>query len=89
MLLHTYSKLPKTLPLLFAHYFEGGGVCSNINFVSYIVPPAVPHTIAMTAVAFWMNGSFDERVQQEISGACVETKLRGIDATCIVSGNKG
>ena len=36
-----------------------------------------------------MNGSFDEHVLQEISGSCVETKPRGIEATCIVSGNRG
>ena len=28
-------------------------------------PPAVPPTIVTTATAFWMNGSFDERVLQE------------------------
>ena len=51
--------------------------------------PAIPYTIAMTVVAFWMNGTFDERVLQEISGTCVETKPRGTEATCIVSGNRG
>ena len=52
-------------------------------------PPAIPHTIATTATAFWMNGSFDECVLQEVSGACVHTKPRGIEATCIISGNRG
>ena len=43
----------------------------------------------MTAAAFWKNGSFDERVLQEISGTCVHTKSRGIEATCIVGGDRG
>ena len=34
------------------------------------------------------NGSFNEHVLQEISGACVHTKPRGIEATCIVSGDR-
>ena len=55
----------------------------NINFISCIAPPTIPHTIAKTATAFWMNGSFNERVLQEISGACIETKPRGIKATCV------
>ena len=51
-------------------------------------PPTIPHTIAMTTAAFWMNGSFDEGVLQEISGARVETMPRGIKATYIVSGKR-
>ena len=34
-----------------------------------------------------MNGSFAECVLREISGACVDTKPRGTEATCIVRGN--
>ena len=64
----------------------GGGIL--ILFRAY-ASPAVPHTIVTTAVTLWMNGSFNERVLQEISGACVETKPRGIEVTCIVSGNRG
>ena len=52
-------------------------------------PPAVPHTIVTTVAAFWINGSFNEHVLQEISGACVETKPRGMETTCIISGNGG
>ena len=40
------------------------------------IPPAVPHihfTIVTTSAAFWKNGSFDERVLQEISGTSVDT----------------
>ena len=85
---HILYKLPKYAPL-FAHYlrqkWEGGIL---ILFHTY-ASPAVPHTIVTTAVTLWMNGSFDERVLQEISGACVETKPRGIEATCIISGNRG
>ena len=51
--------------------------------------PAIPHTIVTTAMGFWMNGIIDERVLQEISRACVKTKPRGIEATCIISGNRG
>ena len=40
-----------------------------------------PHTITMTSMTFWMNGSFNEPVLQEISGACVETNPRSIIAT--------
>ena len=36
-----------------------------------------------------MNGSFDERVLQEINGAFVKTKPRGIKATCIIIDNRG
>ena len=39
-------------------------------------------------MAFWKNGSFVEHVLQEISGACVDTEPRGIEATCIVSGDR-
>ena len=57
-----------------------------ISFHAY-APPTIPQTTAMTAEALWMNGSFDGRVLQEISGDCVETKPRGTKATFIVSGN--
>ena len=42
-----------------------------------------------TAAAFKKNGNFYERLLQEISGACFDTKLSCIEATCIVSGDKG
>ena len=45
-------------------------------------------TITVTAMAFWKNDSFVEHVLQEISGACVDTEPRGIEATCIVSGDR-
>ena len=45
--------------------------------------PSVSRT---TAAAFWKNA---ERVPRKISGACVDTKLRGIKATCIISGDSG
>ena len=51
--------------------------------------PTIPHTIVTTAEPFWMNGSFDGCVLQEISGNCVETKPRGIEAAFIISGNRG
>ena len=45
-------------------------------------------TITTTAVAFWKNSSFAEHVLWEISGASLVTKLRGIKATCSVSGDR-
>ena len=42
----------------------------------------------MTAAGFLKNGSFVERVLWEISSTCVDTKPRGIEATCIVSGDR-
>ena len=42
--------------------------------------------IMMTAVK---NDSFAECVLGEISGACVDTKPCGIEATCIVSSDRG
>ena len=45
-------------------------------------------TTTMTATSFCnRNGSFTERVLW-ISGACVETRPRGNEATCIVSGDR-
>ena len=35
------------------------------------------------------NGSFNECVLQEISSACVHTKPSGIQATGVVSGDRG
>ena len=43
----------------------------------------------MAASVFWKNGSFTVRVLQEMSGVCVDTKPRGIEAICIVSDDKG
>ena len=43
----------------------------------------------MTVVAFWKNSSFADCVLREISSGCVDTKLRGIEATCIVSDKRG
>ena len=45
-------------------------------------------TIPTPATAFWKNSSFPECVRQEISSVCVDTKLRTIKATCIVSGDR-
>ena len=65
----------------------GGGICSNIQFVSCIRPSLCSlqssirarSTIKTTAAAFRKNGSFDERVLQEIRCACID----------IVSGDRG
>ena len=42
----------------------------------------------MTATAFWRNGSLAKCLLWEISSAYIDTKIRGIEATCIVSGDK-
>ena len=77
-----------TSPFLHTILRQKWGRVVLILFCGY-ASPAVPHTIVTTAVTLWMNGSFDERVLQEISGACVKTKPRGIEVTCIVGGNRG
>ena len=62
-----YHKLPKIQPPFLRTTLRqkwGGGICPNINTYA---PLAIPHTIATTATAFWMNGSFDEHVLPEIS----------------------
>ena len=41
----------------------------------------------MTAMAFWKNGSFDERVLQEISGTCVHTRASKQLASSVVTGD--
>ena len=86
-----YRKLAKLGPPFCTHYFEakvGRGHLLKylISFHTY-ASPTIPQTIVTTAEALWMNGSFDGRVLQEISGDCVETKPRGTEATFIVSGN--
>ena len=35
---------------------------------------------------FWKSSSFAECVLNEIGGAGVDTKLKGIEASCLVSG---
>ena len=59
---------------------------SNKVFLSFV---CVRLTNMMTAVAFWKNSSFAECVLREISSGCVDTKLRGIEATCKVSDDRG
>ena len=65
---------------------RGGGVL--LEYLTSLVhtPPRFPttlrsrSTITTTAAIFWMNGRFAECVLQEISGACLDTKPRGIEA---------
>ena len=67
--------------------------CSNIQFISRIHLSqsllCMRSTIKKTTAAFWRKGNFDVHVLQDFSRACVHTKSRGIEATCIVSGNRG
>ena len=39
----------------------------------------------MTATGFWKKGGFAKRILREVRDACVDTKPRGTEATCIVS----
>ena len=68
----------------------------NIQFVSCIRP--LPPFVAIFNTCevnnhddcrSLENGSFAERVLREISGTCVDTKLTGIEATCIIIGDRG
>ena len=45
--------------------------------------------IMTTVAAFCRNSSFAECVLREISGDCVDTKLRRFEGTYIVSGGRG
>ena len=53
------------------------------SFLAILVNTHDVDYIRTTAAAFWKNGSFDERVLQEIS--LRHTKLRGIEATYTLS----
>ena len=65
---------------------NGEGVFARISTSSHaymyvlrlLAMLCVRSTITMNATAFWKSGSFAEHVLQEISGVCVDTKLRGI-----------
>ena len=39
----------------------------------------------MTVTGFWKKGSFAKCILREVRDACVDTKPRGTEATCIVS----
>ena len=57
----------------------------NVQFVPCIhLLPRFLQSLRLTVRAFWKNRSFAECVLREISSAFVDTKLRGIEATCIV-----
>ena len=58
----------------------GGGVCSSIPFVLYMhLPPSLVKGRQSGRMAASLKC-----VLWEISDAVVDTKLRGIEATCIV-----
>ena len=71
----------------------GGGVCSNIQFVSCIrpLPPflVVLSTLAQIRQSRRLPRSFAECVTTGISAACIDIKPKGTEATCIVCGNGG
>ena len=87
---YTYHKFPKIRPPPFAYYFEakvGRGLLLEM-FVLCICPlPRSSQSLIhkrSTIGAFLNNGSFTERVLWDISNAFVDTKPRGIKATCII-----
>ena len=66
------------------------------HLVSTIHPPPVQcniihkvdNTCTMTAVTFWKNGSITSHVLWEINSVCVDTQLKSIRLTCIISGTE-
>ena len=92
-----YHKLPKIRPPFLHTTFRqkwGGGICSNIQFVSYIRP--LPPFFMVLSTRTQIRQLHDDCraaslnvLLLEISSACVDTKLRGTKATCIVCGNRG
>lgn len=91
---HWISNVVKyTPPPTFAHHFEAevGRGCFLDYSISLVHTPLSPHNVTCkstitTSVAKY--GSFTECIR-EISSACVDTNLRGIKATCIVSDERG
>ena len=95
-----FKTVPQT-PIISPPYFHtnlrqkwGGGICWLFDLSRAYAPPSIPQyaqdrqSWRLNATAFWKNGSFNERVLQKISGTCVHTNTRGIEATCIVSGDR-
>ena len=84
----------KYTPLL-AHYFEvkvGRGICPNIQLILWMTPSPhlVPHNVMCDVDIHnncCKNSSFTGRVLQEISSGCVDTKPKGIEESCIISGD--
>ena len=79
------------MPPLFAHYLRQkwrGGICSNIHFFFCLYICPLSHSsqslirMRSTIEAFLKNNCFAECVLW--SGSFVDTKLRGIEATCLV-----
>ena len=66
----------------------GGGSCLNIQLVSTIWPPVL-HKVTCEVDNHYNCCGFTECVLQVISGACVVTKSGGVEATCIISGDRG
>ena len=86
----------QNMPPVSAHYFEGRDVCLNIQLLScvcliWFVMLHTRLTITITAEARRIldEWSFAEHVLWEIRGACVNTKVIGVEATCIASGDRG
>ena len=79
---------------LFAHYFEakvGRGLCLNTQIGLNHMPPTMLHarlSITKTAAAL-KEQQLHWLCTTGISGTCVDTKIRSIKATCIISGDRG
>ena len=95
-----YCKLSKITPPLLLHttlrQSGEGGLAQMISQSDAYAPTlflamlCTTMTITTTATALWKNSSFTERVLWEISGICVNTKLRlCIETICIFNGDRG
>ena len=95
---HNYCmpRLSKTCPPIFLHTTlrqKWRGVCSNIPLVLYIRSPIrhnVTHEVnSHNCCGFLGNSIFTKHVLQGIRGVCVDSKPTGIEATSMVSGDRG
>ena len=90
--IHVHVCAPMTCTHTTLRQKWGGDIYSNIYYfwaILYSPMLCVRSTITMTAAAFQKNYSFAECLLQEITGACVDTKLRCIEVTRIISGGRG
>ena len=81
---YDYCKVLKIClpPSLYALLCGKSGRGIYLIFSCVYVPSPVPCN--MTIRAFWKNSSFTKRVRHEICNTSVDTKLRGIETTCII-----
>lgn len=87
-------KAPENIPPFLHTTFEvkvGRGVCSNIQWMTPS-PLLVPHKLVCNVDIHnccCKNSSFTGCVLREISSACLDTKPKGVEESCIISGDRG